>query len=146
MNKLQEIFREKAVNYLVCFNNHCPLHERCLRYDVGQAADPQLRAVSAVHPNYEHAKDGQCDLFRDHTPQRMNVGMKQHFYTDMPAHMAVAIKKRLIALNSRATYYQYHNGRRPITPQMQQYIEQVCREEGWQGPLVFDGETEDYVW
>ncbi len=146
MNNQQEIFREKAVNYLVCFNNHCPLHGRCLRYDVGQAADPKLLAVSAVHPNYEHAEDGQCDLFRDHTPQRMNVGMKLHFYTNMPAHVAVAIKKRLIARNCRATYYQYHNGRRPITPDYLAFIEQVCREEGWTGPLTFDGETEDYVW
>lgn len=145
-NKQQEIFQAKAANYLVCFSERCPLHERCLRYDVGRAAAPSLRAVSAVSPNYRHAADGECDLFRDNTPRHMYVGMKQYFYHDMPAYMARNIRNRLIAQNCRATYYQYHNGRRPITPDYLALIGQVCQEEGWTGPLTFDGETEDYVW
>ena len=77
---------------------------------------------------------------------RKRKTLPHEFFTNMPAHVAVAIKKRLIARNCRATYYQYHNGRRPITPDYLAFIEQVCREEGWTGPLTFDGETEDYVW
>ena len=146
MNNQQEIFSQAARNYLVCYSTACPLSDRCLHYDVGQAARPELRAVTAVNPRYAHANDGQCDFFRDHTPITMPVGMRQHFFTDMPARIATAIKKRLIARNCRTTFYRYFNGQRPIAPLMQQFIEQVCREEGWTGPLVYDGETVDFDW
>ena len=35
----EEIFREKVDHYEVCFIDHCPLHEQCLRWLVGQYAD-----------------------------------------------------------------------------------------------------------
>jgi hypothetical protein len=37
-------------------------------------------------------------------------------------------------------------GDRLITPEQQQQIEQVCRRNGWQGELNYDGEEEDWAW
>ena len=146
MMSKNEIFEKAAENYLLCFSSHCPLHDHCLRYAVGEHVSPSLKAVTAMHPRYEHAADGQCPLFRDSAPVKMKVGMKQHFYAEMPARKAAAIKKRLIALSSRATYYRYHNGLKPISPTLLASIEQICREEGWTAPLLFDSEVTDYVW
>lgn len=147
MENKEEIFAAKAAQgYLTCNNTQCQLHERCLRYDVSRHLTSKDLIVRMVNPNHKLVAANQCPLFRDNTPQRMVVGMKHHFYLDMPARIATGIKKRLIDHNCRSTYYQYHNGKRPITPQMLAFIKQVCREEGWNQPLVFDGETEGFVW
>ena len=143
----EQLFRKKAAEgYLVCFNNDCPLHEQCLRCDIGQYAPSGNMIISVVNPHHAHATDGKCTLFTLNQKVKMPVGMKLHFYEDMPARIAKRIKQRLIDRNCRSTYYQYHNGTRPIPSAMLSFIEQVCREEGWQAPLVFDGEVEDYVW
>jgi hypothetical protein len=145
-NKKNPTFAEKALNYIVCYNEQCPLHTKCLRYDVGQYVPAGQLLVTSVSPAYEHALDGNCTLFSDNTPVTMKVGMKNRFYMDMPAYIATKIKGRLIAHTCRSTYYKYHNGKRPIPPTLLSFIESVCREEGWTGPLVFDGEVKDYVW
>ena len=147
MRELQEkIFKEKAETYTVCYNQQCPLHEHCLHYDVGPFVQRWQRVVPAVSPYYEHSSDGQCDLFKDNKPVKMMVGMKKHFYFDMPARIASSIKNRLINHTCRATYYKYHNGKLPIPPQLLSYIEKVSREAGWTQPLVFDDEVEGYAW
>ena len=144
MENQEQLFREKAGKYLVCFNGECPLREQCLRWTVGHYVDPALRVVTSVNPHYALAGEG-CDLFRDNRPVTMPVGMTR-FYLDMPGQMERSIKRRLIAHSCRATYYIYHRGDRPIPPDLLALIRQVCREEGWQGPLRFDGEVTDYVW
>lgn len=147
MQNKEELFREKAAaGYLVCYNDGCPLHERCLRHDVGPYEPSDNIIINVVSPHHAHAADGLCSLYTENKIVRMPIGMRQHFYEDMPIRIAKAIKKRLIDHNCRSTYYQYHNGARPVNPTMFAYIERVCREEGWQGPLVFDGEVEDYDW
>ncbi len=37
-------------------------------------------------------------------------------------------------------------GERPVTPDAEALIRQVCVEDNRQGLLQFDGETTDYVW
>lgn len=142
-----ETFREKvAKGTAVCFNQQCPRYGRCLRADLAPYADSSQRVVASINPRYTHAADGQCDMFMDNTLVKMPVGMTKHFFYDMPARIAKAIRRRLIADSCRYTYYKYHNGEVPITPQRLKTIERICREEGWTAPLVFDGEVEDYVW
>ena len=146
MEGKEALFREKAKTYFVCFNDFCPRHRQCLRWEVGRYYDPEVHAVKCVSPLYSKATGGECPLFVDNTPRRMPVGMKQHFYYDMPGHIATSVKNSLIAASSRATYYKYHRGDRPITPFVQSQIESACRRFGWNGPFVYDSEIEDYVW
>ena len=146
MENKEILFREKAETYLVCFNGACPRHEQCLRWQVGQRIDPRKRIVTSVSPFYAPAAEGHCDEYRDARPIRMPLGMKNHFYEEMPARTAYNIKNALIAHNCRATYYKYHNGKLPITPEYEALIRQTCRRYGWTQPLVFDGEVVDYVW
>ena len=42
--------------------------------------------------SHEHA-DETCDLFRDNQPVTMPVGMRQHFYHDMPGYIQVDVKE-----------------------------------------------------
>ena len=142
----EQLFAEKAKTYVCCFNAQCPQREQCLRWEVGQYAASADRVATCVSPVYEHAADGHCDLFASNLPVTMPVGMKQHFYRQMPGLTERAIKRDLIDATCRATYYKYHSGHRPITPAVQQLIEDTCRRHGWKGPFRYDGETTDYVW
>ncbi len=146
MKDKETLFRQKADHYLCCYNADCPRHDHCLRWEVGQHIDPERHVATCVSPFYQKAADNQCDLFRDNQPVTMPVGMKTRFYHDMPYHVQRFIKDHLIAHNCRATYYKYHNGERPITPDYLAVIRSICQQAGWQGPLDFDGETTDYVW
>lgn len=145
MLEKETLFREKAKKYLVCFNESCSLHAQCLRWEVGKYYDHDIKVVTCVSPVYSKVAEGKCALFCDNTPIRMPIGMK-NFYYNMPAHTATAIKKDLIESSCRATYYNFHSGRRPITPEVQELIERTCRKHGWNEPLQYDGETEDYLW
>ena len=142
----EELFRRKAESYLICFNHGCPQHEHCLRWQVGQYVNPKQTVVNCVNPYYAPAAEGHCDLYRDDQPVTMPVGMKEHFYYDMPARIAQKIKQTLIDHNCRATYYHYHNGTRPISPDYEAFIRQTCQRFGWTQPLQFDSTIEDYVW
>ncbi|MBQ9187279.1 MAG: hypothetical protein IJ144_05590 [Prevotella sp.] len=146
MQDKETLFRQKADGYLCCFRADCPRREHCLRWEVGQYIAPDRHLATCVSPHYQKAADGACDLFRDNQPVAMPVGMKTRFYRDMPYSVQRFIKDSLIAHNCRSTYYQYHNGQRPITPDYLAVIRSVCRQAGWQGPLEFDGETTDYAW
>ena len=74
------------------------------------------------------------------------LGMKQHFYHDMPHHVERNIKNALISHYGRTGYYHYHSAHRPISPDVLQVIESVCQRYNWTQPLRFDAEVEDYVW
>ena len=139
------LFREKAATYLCCFCDQCPLHERCLRYEVGSYIDPRQHLVTSISPHYAPAAAGTCEYFRDNQLRKMPLGMT-HFYDDMPHRIERAVKNQLIGLNCRATYYKYHRGDRPINPDFLTDIQSACSHAGWTQPLHFDSEVEDYAW
>lgn len=146
MNLSEAQLREKASHYLVCYVEQCPLHESCLRWKLGPYTDPEEHVIMCQNPMDQHATDGHCVNYRNATPLRMPLGMKQAFYHDMPYHMERDIKDTLISHFGRTGYYRYHSARRPITPDVLQVIQTVCLRFGWTEPLRFDGEVEDYVW
>jgi hypothetical protein len=146
MNISEAQLREKASHYLVCYVNQCPLHESCLRWKLGPYKDPEEHVIECQNPMDKHATDGQCVNYRNATPVRMPLGMKQAFYHDMPHHIERSIKDTLINHYGRTNYYRYHSAHRPITPDVLQVIQSVCQRFGWTQPLQFDAEVEDYVW
>ena len=56
------------------------------------------------------------------------------------------IRWQLIACFGRRQYFEMRKGDRLITPAQQQTILNVCRANGWQGPIIYDGEQEDWLW
>lgn len=145
MTEEEKIFAEKADNYLVCFNSQCPLHDHCLRWRVTPYISGNSVSVNAVNPHYEGIGTEQCFMYRSDQPVRMPVGLV-HIYHDMPGRIERSIKNRLIATYSRKRYYEYHNGKRPLTPDVERFVRQVCRANGWTEELTFGGYVEEYVW
>lgn len=141
----EEIFRERAPHYLVCHIERCPLRDHCLRWLVGRYADSRPLAVNSVNPLHPQVATQECPLYRENRIEVHAKGMV-HFYDDMPKRKEANIRDRLIGMYNRRKYYEYRNGVRLITPEMQQDILRVCQESGWTAPPRYDGSEEDYVW
>jgi hypothetical protein len=75
----------------------------------------------------------------------MKKGMTR-FYLDMPGRMEHNIRQELIYTFGRTQYFEMRNGKRLISPEDQEVIAAVCRSHGWDGPFVYDGEEEDWLW
>ena len=143
--KRDQIFREKAQTYAVCFNEHCPRRETCLRWILREYLPKDAVTLRCVNPAYAQAESGQCPMYRDSEPRRMPYGILS-VYHDMPGWMERSIKSRLISQFSRKRYYEYHNGTRPMTPEVEQYVRQVISASGWKDEPQFMGYTEEYLW
>ena len=145
MTEQETIFSEKAASYLACFNEQCGQRGECLRWLVGQYAPADKIVCRCVNPHNEQVVAGSCPVFRDAKPLRMAVGMRG-FYHDMPGWQERIIKNNLINKYTRTGYYRYHNGSKPIPPDVEDSIRNVCKENGWDKPLRFDDYQVSYRW
>ncbi len=141
----QELFKNKAESYLVCLADHCPRHEECLRWLVGQYAPSDTSTLTVINPRNPMTRDGSCNMFRLREKVTVYYGMTR-FYEEIPEPKAKAIRHALEQNLKRTNYYECRRGDRPITPAFQSIIEQTVRNHGWQGPLVYDREEKDYDW
>ena len=141
----KEVFSHKAPNYLLCFINECPRRATCLRWLVGQELQSNEYNILSVNPMHPEVKANKCALYREKKHVRYAKGM-MHFYDEMTRSQEVGIKHRLIVHYGRRQYYEYRRGERLISPEMQAFIGQVCKEHGYTKELRYDGWQDDYAW
>ncbi len=141
----KEIFSHKAPNYLLCFINECPRRASCLRWLVGQELQSNEYNILSVNPMHPEVKANKCALYREKKHVRYAKGM-MHFYDEMTRSQEVGIKHRLIVHYGRRQYYEYRRGERLISPEMQAFIGQVCKEHGYTKEPHYDGWQDDYAW
>ena len=134
----KEIFSHKAPNYLLCFINECPRRATCLRWLVGQELQSNDYNILSVNPMHPEVKANKCALYREKKHVRYAKGM-MHFYDEMTRSQEVGIKHRLIVHYGRRQYYEYRRGERLISPEMQAFIGQVCKEHGYTKEPHYDG-------
>ena len=84
-------------------------------------------------------------MFRPNRKAVMKMGFK-NMYHDMPGYMERSIRRRLIDLFGHKQYFEMRKGDRLITPAQQQQIQDTCRAHGWQGPINYESEQEDWLW
>ena len=84
-------------------------------------------------------------MFRENVRMVMKRGMTR-LYDDMPQRIAFRIRHTLIAWWGRKRYFEMRRGDRLLTPELQQDVASACRQHGWQGPVVYDGEQTDWLW
>ena len=68
------------------------------------------------------------------------------FYHKISSYVECAIRRTLIVHFGCRQYFEMRKGDRLITPAQQQTILDICRANGWQGPILYDGEQEDWLW
>ena len=141
----EELFREMATKGVVCQSQDCPVREHCLRGILKDYVPEDYPVVTAVNLSNPKMQQADCPRYCPDHPVRMPLGLKQMYY-DMPHHLERTVKNRLISLFSRKRYYEYHNGQRPITPDIEATIRQTLLTSGWQQEPAFDGYVEEYLW
>ena len=141
----KEIFSHKAPNYLLCFINECPRRATCLRWLVGQELQSNDYNILSVNPMHPEVKANKCALYREKKHVRYAKGM-MHFYDEMTRSQEIGIKHRLIVHYGRRQYYEYRRGERLISPEMQAFIGQICKEHGYMKEPHYDGWQDDYAW
>ena len=141
----KEIFSHKAPNYLLCFINECPRRASCLRWLVGQELQSNEYNILSVNPMHPEVKANKCALYREKKHVRYAKGM-MHFYNEMTRSQEIGIKHRLIVHYGRRQYYEYRRGESLISPEMQAFIGQVCKEHGYTKEPHYDGWQDDYAW
>jgi UDP-N-acetylglucosamine transferase subunit ALG13 len=99
----------------------------------------------SMNPRNPNVGGEKCEKFRPNERTVMKKGMT-HFYVDMPASVEKAIRQALIMQFGRTQYFEMRNGKRLITPSDQELIADICHDYGWNGPFVYDGEEEDWLW
>lgn len=141
----EALLREKAHHYLVCFSESCPLRDDCLRWMVGQYVDPNVPAWTAVNPRNPKVGGEQCEMFRKKQRVMMKSGLTR-MYDDMPGRVEYNVRHLLIRMWGRRQYFEYRRGDRLLDPDRQKDVAYACRQCGWQGPIVYDGEEESWLW
>ena len=134
-----------ATKGVVCQSLDCPIREHCLRSILKDYVPEDYPVVTAVNLRNPKMQQADCPRYCPDEPVRMPLGLKQMYY-DMPHRQERTVKNRLISLFSRKRYYEYHNGRRPVTPDVEATIRQTLLTSGWQAEPVFDGYVEEYLW
>ena len=145
MTKKEALFAGKAQSYTVCYSQTCPLRDNCLRSILAPYAPKDKLIIPTVNLSADKAQTQECQLFRSAEPRRMPCGLTS-IYHDMPTWMERSIKNRLILQYSRKRYYEYHNGTRPITPDVEAVIRQLLKSHGWTQDIQFNAYVEDYAW
>ena len=145
LSREEKAFRKKVNNYLVCFMDNCLMHEQCLRWLVGQYVDTSLPSYNAINPHNPKMGGEHCEMFRKKQRVIMKRGLT-HLYEEMPGLMESRIRHLLIQLWGHKKYYEVRKGERLITPEMQEDVEDACRHHGWTGPIIYDGEEENWLW
>ena len=141
----EELLREKARHYLVCYYEPCERRTHCLRWLAGLYVPETERVTTCVNVMNREVREGHCPFYKLDETVTMARGFT-HLYDQMPKRTGTAIRLELDGHFGHTMYYKYRNGLLPITPQMQAYIAEVCRKHGWTELPVYDSMTEEYDW
>lgn len=134
---------EKTLNWsmvpegwALCYNDHCPRHEQCLRRQAALLAPQELTVTRCVTP--QALRDGQCPHFASSEPVRFARGFKD-IYADVLKRDFTPMRVEITSkLSGCRLYYDYLNGRRPLSPEQQNMIREVFRKHGYDDNVQFE--------
>ena len=129
-------FSAMPSSYVVCWHHDCPLKDNCLRHLGASHVPTDCRTVQSVNLNLVRPEKGQCALQRPVRFIRNAWGLR-HIYDNVPHSKYDAIHSRIHLALKNSTYYDYYNERKPMSPEVQEYIQRVFRENGITEPVIF---------
>lgn len=141
----EQLFTEKAKSYVVCYSNSCPIRDHCLRSILLNYVPKDQYITTSINLGHPQTQQKGCPRYVSDQPLRMPYGLSV-MYSDMPGRLERAIKNHLISKYSRKRYYEYHNGVRPLSPEVEQYVRQTLKNYGWPQEPQFMGYREEYLW
>lgn len=129
-------------SYNRCFQSDCPKAESCARFLAGKHLKKGQVTGPAVYPS---ARQGDtCVCYKPTRIIRAAYGFNALF-AEVKKKDDTPLRNRIKDyLGGNTAYYRFHNGKRLLTPEQQEWIIALFRRHGYQEELRFDAYCELY--
>ena len=143
MTNEQNIFSNMPEHYLLCYHTECERASTCLHWLAGQHGNTADVIVQTVNPKLNGGPA--CRYHKPLTTVRMAYGMKHSFDHVLAVHIA-SLRKAITSHFGNGSYYLRRNGRRPITPEEQEFVRSLFRKYGYPDDALFDRYADEVEW
>lgn len=132
-------YSDVPLGYKLCFNEHCPKHDDCIRFFAGQHLPATVMSGAAIYPN---AISGDICPYYKKTRVIHGAWGFRNLYKGVELKDLQVIRPKVINyLGGPAAFYGYTHGDRLLTPEQQETIRGFFLERGYTKELVFEGYT-----
>ena len=123
--------------YKLCFNESCPLRDKCLHYQAYLLKPADRIGGPAIYP--DAWKNGQCQRFNEAKQVQKAWGFT-HIYNNVPHRDLPEARANVRSYFSGGCgpYYRYHHGDNKLSPRQQADIMAILAKYGPIDGLAFD--------
>ena len=127
--------------YPLCFNEDCPLREKCLHYRAYLLKSAEQLSGPAIYP--DAWKSGQCQRYNEVKKVQKAWGFT-HIYDNVPHYCRAEARHRVRSYFSGGCgpYYRYHHGENLLTPEQQEDVMKIIAKFGSTDGIHFDNYVE----
>lgn len=146
MSEINFSWKDVPSGWALCFNQSCPLHEHCLRYQAGVLAPPDLTVTRCVTPRVLTGE--RCKVFTSMEPTKMARGFTTIYQKVLKRDYTSLRKFMTNLLSGKRYYYEYKRGERLLSPEQQSDIRELFASFGYKDSVQFDSyeETLHFPW
>lgn len=146
MSEINFSWKDVPSGWALCFNQSCPLHEHCLRYQAGVLAPPDLTVTRCVTPRVLTGE--RCKVYASMEPVKIARGFSTIYQNVLKRDYTSLRKFMTSLLSGKRYYYEYKRGERPLSPEQQSDIRQLFGSFGYKDSVRFDSyeETLHFPW
>lgn len=133
-------------NHVLCQNSECRNAKDCLRqlaYE--QALERRQELFHVLNPTVFPENDSSCSKFKAAEKLTFAWGIK-NILENIPYQNAISIKRDLISHFGRAKYYRFYRKERAISPDEQNQIKRIFKQNGVEEDIQFESYTEEFEW
>ena len=146
MSEINFSWKDVPSGWALCFNQSCPLHEHCLRFQAGVLAPSDLTVSRCVTPR---ALTGErCKVYASMEPTKMARGFTTIYQKVLKRDYTSLRKFMTNLLSGKRYYYEYKRGERLLSPEQQSDIRELFASFGYKDSVQFDSyeETLHFPW
>ncbi len=146
MSEINFSWKDVPSGWALCFNQSCPLHEHCLRYQAGVLAPPDLTVTRCVTPRVLTGE--RCKVYASMEPVKIARGFSTIYQNVLKRDYTSLRKYMTSLLSGKRYYYEYKRGERSLSPEQQSDIRQLFESFGYKDSVRFDSyeETLHFPW
>jgi len=146
MNEINFSWKDVPSGWALCFNQSCPLHEHCLRFQAGVLAPSDLTVSRCVTPRA--LTEERCKVFTSMEPTKMARGFSTIYQKVLKRDYTSLRKFMTNLLSGKRYYYEYKRGERLLSPEQQSDIRELFASFGYKDSVQFDSyeETLHFPW
>lgn len=132
-------------NFSRCFNAQCPKAENCLHRLAAVHDTPEYPSIRIINPLCIPEDNSQCSYFQSAKKIHVAWGIK-HLFDNILHKNVSTLKNQLISYFGRGKFYRFYREESYLTPEDQNYIRRLFRQNGIEEEPVFDSYSDEYRW